>query len=112
MQIFDSYRPVSLLPIFGKMFEKLLFNSIMDFLGGNNLLNLNQSGFRPNDSWEIKLLSIVYDIYSSFNCHQSLEVRGIFLDISKVFDRVWHKGLLYKIQSISQVHLWNLLRVF
>ena len=70
----------------------------MDFLGGNNLLNLNQSGFRPNDSCESQLLSIVY-IYSSFNCHQSLEVRGIVLDISKVFDRVWHKGLLYKIQS-------------
>ena len=98
-QICDNYRPVSLLPIFEKMFEKLLFNSIMDFLGGNYLLNLNQSSFRPIDSCESQLLSIVYDIYSSFNCHESFEVRGIFLDISKVFDRVWHKGLLYKIQS-------------
>ena len=100
-QICDNYRPVSLLPIFEKMFEKLLFNSIMDFLGGNDLLNLNQSSFRPIDSCESQLLSIVYDIYSSFNCHESFEVRGIFLDISKVFDRVWHKGLLYKIQSIG-----------
>ena len=71
----------------------------MDFLGGNDLLNLNQSSFRPIDSCESQLLSIVYDIYSSLNCHESFEVRGIFLDISKVFDRVWHKGLLYKIQS-------------
>ena len=73
----------------------------MDFLTFYNLLNSNQSGFRPNDSSESQLLSIVHDIYSSFDCHPSLEVESIFLDISKAFDRVWHKGLLYKIQSIG-----------
>ena len=73
----------------------------MDFLEVNNLLNSNQSGFRPNDSCDSQLLSIFRDIYSSFDCHPSLEVRGIFLDISKAFDRVWHEGLLYKIQSIG-----------
>ena len=83
----------------GEILEKLLFNSIMDFLEENNLLNSNQSGFRSNDSCESQLLSIVHDIYSSFDCYPSLEVRGIFLDISKAFDRVWHEGLIYKIQS-------------
>ena len=73
----------------------------MDFLEENNLLNSNQSGFWPNDSCESQLLSIVHDIYSLFDCHPSLEVRGIFLDISKAFDRVWHEGLLYKIKSIG-----------
>ena len=71
----------------------------MDFLEENSLLNSNQSNFRPNDSCVSQLLSIVHDIYSSFDCHPSLEVRGIFLDISKAFDRVWHEELLYKIQS-------------
>ena len=89
----------SLLPMFGKIFEKLLFNSIKDFPEENNLLNSNQSGFRQNDSCEDQLLSVVHDIYSPFNCNPSLEVRGIFLDISKAFGRVWHEGLLYKIQS-------------
>ena len=98
-QIVDNYRPVSLLPIFGKILEKLLFNSIMDFLEENNLLNSNQPGFSSKDSCESQLLSIVHDIYSSFDCYPSLEVRGIFLDISKAFDRVWHEGLIYKIQS-------------
>ena len=88
------------MPLFGKNFEKLLFNSIMGFLVENDLLNSNQSGFRPNDSCESQLLSIVH-IYSSFDCHPSLEVRSIFLDISKAFDRVWYEGLLYKIQSIG-----------
>ena len=75
----------------------------MDFLEENNLLNSNnQSGFRPNanDSFKSQLLSIVH-VYSLFDCHPSLEVRGIFLDISKAFDRVWHEGLLYKIKSIG-----------
>ena len=73
----------------------------MDFLEENNLLNFNQRRFRPNDSCESQLLSIVHDIYSSFDSHPPLEVRDIFLDISKAFDRVWHEGLLFKIQSLG-----------
>ena len=100
-QITDNYRPVSLLPICGKIFEKLLFNSTFKFLDDNNLLSSNQSGFRPSDSCEYQLLSVVHDIYASFDCCPSLEVRGVFLDISKAFDRVWHEGLIYKLQSLG-----------
>ena len=82
--------------MFGKPFEKLLFNSIMEFLEENNLLNSNQSGFRPNNSCESQLPSIVHDIYSSFDCHPSLEVRGIFLDISKAFIRSGIKDYFIK----------------
>ena len=53
----------------------------MDFLEENNLLNSNQSGSSPNDSCESQFLSVVNDIYSSLDCHPSLIVRGIFLDI-------------------------------
>ena len=99
--IVDNYRLVSVLPIFEKNFEKLLFNSIMDFLEENNLLNPNQSDLRPSDSCESQLLSVVHAIYSLFGCHPSLEVWGIFLDISKAFDRIWHERLPYKIQYIG-----------
>ena len=86
-QIVHNYRPVSLLPIFGKILERLIFNSLFEFLHENNLLNVNQSGFRPSDSCEYQLLSIVNDIYEFFDCNPPRDVRGIFLDISKAFDR-------------------------
>ena len=54
------------------------------------LFNKNQSRFRPADSREYQLLSIVHDIYASFDCNPPHDVRGVFLDISKAFDRVWH----------------------
>ena len=74
---------------------------MFEFLHENNLLNENQSGFRPSDSCEYQLLSIVHDIYASFDCNPPRNVRGVFLDISKAFDRVWHEGLIYKIKSIG-----------
>ena len=71
----------------------------MEFLEENNLLNCNQSGFRLKDFCESQPLSVVHDISSSFDCYPALEVWGIFLDISKAFNKVWHEGLIYKIQS-------------
>ena len=100
-QVVDNYRPVSLLPIFGKILERLIFNSLFEFLHENNLLNENQSGFRPSDSCEYQLLSIVHDIYASFDCNPRRNFRGVFLDISTAFNRVWHEGLIYKIKSIG-----------
>ena len=100
-QIANNYRPVSLLPICCKILEKNIFDSITRFLNQNKILSDAQSGFRPSDSCEYQLLSIVHDIYKSFDCNPPLEVRGIFLDISKAFDRVWHDGLIYKIKSFE-----------
>ena len=47
------------------------------------------------------LISIIHDIYNAFEANPSLEVRGVFLDISKAFDRLWHKGLLYKLKCMG-----------
>ena len=55
-QIVNNYRPVSLLPIFGKVFKKILFNSIFESLQENCLICDNQSGFRPSDLCEYQLL--------------------------------------------------------
>ena len=101
MQIVNNYRSVSLLLICRKILEKVIFDSIMRFLNESKPLSDAQSGVRPSDSCEYQLLSVVHDIYKSFDCNPPLEVRGIFLDISKAFDRVWHDGLIYKIKSFG-----------
>ena len=95
-QIVNNYkRPVSLLRICSKILEKVIFDSIMRFLNKNKLLSDAQSSFRPSDSCEYQLRSIVHDIYKSFDCSLPLEVKRIFLDISKAFDKVWHDELIY-----------------
>ena len=63
----------------------------------NNLTSDNQSGFKLSDSCINQILSITLEIYQSFD--DDLDVRNIVLDISKVFDNVYHKGLIYKLND-------------
>ena len=68
---------------------------MFDFFAKNDLLSPNQSGFKLGDSCINQLLSINHEILSALD--MGLEVRGIFLDISKAFDKVWHGGLISKL---------------
>ena len=111
--IMSNYRPISLLPICGKLFERLIYNTLFNFFSQRNLICCNQSGFRPGDSCVNQLISIVHMIHKSFDANPSLEVRGVFLDISKAFDKVWHDGLLYKLKSNGlRGNLFNLIEIF
>ena len=93
-----NYRPISLLPVFGKIFEKIIYDSLYSHLVSCELLNPNQSGFRPGDSTINQLISITHTIFKAFDCNPPLDVRSVYLDISKAFDRVWHDGLVYKLK--------------
>ena len=97
-QLLENYRPVSLLPILGKVFEKSLYNNIFEYLQKNTMLCENRSGFRPSDSCENQLLSVVHEFSASFDSNPLLDARAAFLNISKAFDRVWHDGLIYKMK--------------
>ena len=61
----------------------------------NNLISESQSGFKPDDSCANQSLAITHDIFSSFD--DNYELREVFLDISKAFDKVWRKGIIHKL---------------
>ena len=106
-----NYRPVSLLQICSKIFERLLLNEMYMFFNENDVLSSNQSCFRPSDSCINQLLSITHEIYQSFD--NDLEVRGVFLGIFEVFDKIWHEGLILKLsRNDISGNLWNLLKDF
>ena len=110
-RMLQNCRPVSLLPICGKILERLMFNEMFDFFIENKLIFPSLSGFKPGDSCINQLLSIIHEIYSSFD--EGLEVRSIFLNIAKAFDKVWHYGIIFKLtQNGISGNLLNLLRDF
>ena len=105
-----NYRPISLLPIFGKIFEKVIYNSLFEYFQENNFLSDKHSGFRAGDSCISLLLAITQEIYKSFDCNPSLETRGVFIDISNAFDKVLQEGLLFKLKCYgAEGGLYNIM---
>ena len=95
-QSLKNYKPICLLPICGKVRERLLYISVFEFFLQNHLISPNQSGFKICD-WCNQLIAITHEIYKSFD--DGYEVRGVFLHISKAFDKVWHQDLHYKLRQ-------------
>jgi hypothetical protein len=95
----SNYRPISLLSCVGKVFESCVHKHILHFLSENNILTQSQSGFLPGDSTTNQLLSIYNDLSNSFD--RGITTQAVYLDITKAFDRVWHKGLLSKLNAIG-----------
>ena len=96
-QILKNYRPVSLLPICGKIFERLICNNLFEYFIENDVVSQNQPGFKSGNPCINQLISITHEIHPSFD--DGLEVRGDFLDISKAFYKVWNEGLIYKLKQ-------------
>ena len=96
-QVLKNYWPVFLLSIYEKIFERVIYNNLFEYFIGNDLTSQNQSGFKPGNSCINQLISITHEIYLSFD--KRFELRGVFLYISKSFDKVWHEGLIYKLKQ-------------
>ena len=95
--MFENYRPVSLLPICGKILERLIFNEIFKFLTENNLISSNQSCFKTGDYFINQVLSITNEIYKSFD--DGCKARSVFRDIPKPLDKIWRKGIIFNLKQ-------------
>ena len=88
-----------------------MYNNLYELSTENNLIYPIQSGFKPGDSCINHLLLINQKIYKLFD--NGLEVWGILLEISRAFDKVWHKGPLFKLKEKSiSGKLFDIIMIF
>ena len=85
-QYVKNYRAAFLLPVFSKIFERLIYNTMFKHFLENNLISSNQFDFQLGDSCINQQISITHNIFKDFD--DGLEIRGLFLDISKAFSKV------------------------
>ena len=94
-----NYHPVSLLPIFSKIYERVIYNVLFNYFKDNKLFKPSQSDFLPCDSCIAQLLSIIHEMQTNFDNNPPADGKGVFLDVSKAFDKVWHIGLLFRLKA-------------
>ena len=96
-QSFDCYRPISIIPIFGKIFEKIIYNRLYNFFTSKNLINPKQFGFRKGHSTNHALNYSVNFLNDAIS--KGKHTIGIFIDLSKAFDTIDHTKLLAKLEN-------------
>ena len=92
----NDYRPISVLPIFSKIFEKAAYQQLYQYLELNSFLNNNQFGFRSKKSTTHAIINFLQYLYE--NLDSGKLIFSIFLDFRKAFDSVNHDILLSKLQ--------------
>ena len=91
-----NYRPISILPVFSKVLERIMYNRVYNHLDSKGVLYEKQFGFQRNNSTEHAILQLTRDITDSFE--KGEYTRGVFIDLSKAFDTADHQILIKKLQ--------------
>ncbi len=95
--LLQNYRPVSLLPAFSKILEKIMFNKLMSFLNQHNILYKHQYGFRPKHATIHPLMHLLNKCAEADNSHPKEMTLAILCDLSKAFDVINHDILMQKL---------------
>lgn len=102
-----SYRPISLLSVLNKVFEKLLHRALLQLLPASALLD-HQFGFRAHHSTTDQLQHVISTILGSLERKEFCDAS--FLDVSQAFDRVWPEGLAVKLSRLLPQNICALLQ--
>ena len=94
-----NYRPISLLSCLSKVLDRLVSDRLRNHLEENGLITQRQYGFRRKSSTLDQLLDIYDNIMT--NMDEKKVTKLLFLDVSKAFDKVWHRGLVYKLNRLG-----------
>ena len=102
-QCVKNCRPVSLLPMFSKIFERLIYNAMLKHFLNNNLISSNQSGFKIGDSYINQLIAITHD--KGFD--DGLEIRGVFFIYLKLLTKYGMKDLFINYSLMVFVEIYG-----
>ena len=95
----NNYRPITILPVFSKIYERVMYNRIIQFLFQNNVINMNQHGFLKNKNTITAIFEFIEKILKGLDEREA--VLALFVDLSKAFDCVDHELLLKKLASMG-----------
>ncbi|MGK2862648.1 MAG: RNA-directed DNA polymerase [Chitinophagaceae bacterium] len=96
-KLITNYRPISLLSIFNKLLEKLVYKRLDSFISKHNILYKYQFGFRKNHSTSQALIEVIDSCCKNFDANKKMI--GIYFDLQKAFDTVNHDILLHKLYN-------------
>lgn len=105
-----SYRPISLLPLTSKVFEKLFYKKLIQIVENRRLIPDYQFGFRQHHSTIEQVHRLVDEVQKNMENRKFSSVA--FLDITQAFDKVWHTGLLYKLKKSLPINYYSIIKSY